>query len=116
MVNPKGQYKFKRIRGVSDLILRDDKRLRRKLMEFSHLRPMLEENCFEPTFDQLKSVPEFKDFLRQLGGEPIVVLLVSAKAGVNIEKGVGVLGSNDRLCALCSWERETGDIYFRVIN
>lgn len=113
-----GEFKYRKINGVTDIRLKDSDTLRRQIIrQWEKLAPLLDD-CIpgEPSFDDLKSNPEFRSFVNSLEGESELILLVSARDGENIEKAVGVADNRGCICAAVHWKAEDGSVEFKVFN
>ncbi len=118
MDQKKGEFKCRKINGVTDVRLRDSDRLKREVMRaWKKLAPMLDD-CIpgEPSFNDLKMDPEFRRFVNSLDGDTELILLVSARDGENLEKAVGVVDSSGCICAAIHWKADDDSAEFKVFN
>lgn len=118
MEQRKGQFKCRRIRGVTEVRLTDDKRLKREVLTaFRKLAPLFDDFIpGEPSFDDLKRNPEFRRFVGSLEGDTELVLLLSSRDGENLEKAVGVLDASGFICAAIHWKAGDNITEFKVFN
>lgn len=118
MKGKKGEFKYRKINGVTDIRLRDSDALRRQIMrQWEKLAPLLDDFIpGEPSFNDLKMNHEFRNFVNSMEGEAEIVLLVSARDGENIEKAVGVVDNRGCVCAAVHWKADDGSTEFKVFN
>jgi hypothetical protein len=118
MEQKKGDFKYRRINGVTDIRLRDSDTLRRQIIrQWEKLAPLLDDYIpGEPSFDDLKRHGEFRNFVNSLEGESELILFVSARDGENLEKAVGVVDSRGKICAAIHWKAHDESIEFKIFN
>ncbi len=118
MEERKGQFRCRKIKGVTEVRLPDDRRLRRQVLRaFRNLAPLFDD-CIpgEPSFDDLKANPDFKRFLHSLEGESELILYLSARHGANLEKAVAILDESGCVFAVVHWKAEDDSVEFKVFN
>ncbi len=102
---PKLSAKIRRIHGVTELRMRDDPALKRRVAaDFKDLAPLLDDyHPDQPSFDELKRIPPFRSFLESWNRKKEFSLLLWIKGGRNIKKAVELLDSEGKPCAVASW-------------
>jgi hypothetical protein len=118
MPEKNAHFKYRRINGVTEIRLRDSNTLRKEIIrQWEKLAPLLDDFIpGEPSFNDLKRDSEFRRFVGSLEGDTELILFVSARGDVNIEKAVGVVDNSGSICAAIHWKAEDGSIEFKVFN
>jgi hypothetical protein len=118
MEQKKAHFKCRKIRGITDVRLRDCATLKREIMRsYKKLAPLLDDFIpGEPSFDDLKRNSDFRSFVNSLDGNTELILFVSARDDENLEKAVGVVDNSGCICAAVQWKAEDNSIEFKVFN
>jgi hypothetical protein len=113
---PIPQFKVRKLNGVTDIRMADDRNLRKELCRTLVMyAPLLEEEGRpEPSFDALKSTPEASAFLSSAEGmECSITLQVRGMKQAIIEKAVLFVDPSNRTLAVSRWTREGGTEFSR---
>lgn len=108
------QFKVRIVKGITELRLRDDPLVKRELADaFKNFAPLLEGNPLAPSFEDLKGLPELKDFGEGKRFERM--LCVRGYKGEVLERSVTLLDERGEPCAMARWRRGEGTT-FEILN
>ncbi|NYZ73853.1 hypothetical protein H0O00_01800 [Candidatus Micrarchaeota archaeon] len=109
------QFKVRRIDGVIELTLRDNKKLMAEVAAtFKDFAAFLDETApGQPSFLELKNHFEVASFMRDSGKAIHFELCIRSIGNTIIAKELCLVDGNGKPCAVCRWEPEKG-ISFEV--